>query len=508
MLKVIVVSNGRLEPPLKPLLEDCMQIYNIEITYGELERSFSVQQQPTLWIVEAPMHGNAQSFEQLLAKLDSTPQSWVYVVSTREQFDSVEAGQMWLRHRCVINYDLLQHLDLTELRKILQQLLEWATSDQEGKPHPIGRWLKLHEGEYEQQKFLSLFLGGMRSVILEVRQFLHVLEREFPPPRERSNQLAHPFLIRNKQARKLASPQDLFDEIVGSPDKKSLQSHRKISKWMRELQDEYRKRGYTLPHLLISGETGTGKTLLARFLHTYRFENVGEKSFKLGNIEQQLVDQIFQELNCGAIPEKLIDGELFGACAGAWTDLHRNTPGKIFSACLGTLFLDEISSLPWESQTVLLKYLDDQTYTPLGWYGERFYIPTVVIAATNQDLKQLVAEGRFRHDLYERFRFRIRLPSLRERQDHFDELIDFVLQNPMINPPRKQNSLGSPREVNFIAEEARRKLYSHTWPGNFRELEQVLWKAVRMASQEGLEVLLSRHIQLPQACREDPRGTV
>lgn len=502
MLEVIVVSNGNLKK-LEPLLEQCQRIYNIKVSWETWEncpQGSDSTLRPRLWIAEAPKDDdkNAQFFEQLLAQLDSTPQSWVYVVSPREQFDSVEAGQMWLRHRCVINYDLLQHLNLTELREILQHLLGWAISDWQGESHPIGRWLKLHEGEYEQQKFLSLFLGGMRSVILEVRQFLHILEREFPQPRGRLNKLVHPFLS-NGRSRRLASPQDLFDEIVGE-----RSSHIETPQWMRDLQSQYRKRGYTLPHLLISGETGTGKTLLARFLHNYRFENQKGTRFKLDDTEQQLVNLIFQELNCGAIPEKLIDGELFGACAGMWTDLRWNTPGKIFSACLGTLFLDEISSLPWESQTVLLKYLDDQTYAPLGWYGERFYIPTVVIAATNQDLEQLVAQGRFRRDLYERFRFRVRLPSLRERRDHFDELMDFVLQNPRINPLRDGK-----REVNFITEEARQKLYSHTWPGNFREFEQVLWKAIRTASQEGLDVLLARHIQLPHnpAPHQDQGGS-
>nr|BAL52681.1 sigma-54 dependent DNA-binding response regulator Nla24 [uncultured prokaryote] len=494
MLRVIILQkNNKLGESLGPLLEDCKRIYNIQIEWKQWNDLSTLSKpsepQPTLWIVEAPGEDTDTQFVDLLTNLDKTPKSWVYVVSPREQFDSSEAGQMWLRHRCVINYDLLGHLTLSGVRNILHTLLGWATSDQSQRRYAIGQWLKLAEGEYEQQKFLSLFLGGMRSVILEVRQFLHLLEREFPPLRDRSGCLNHPFLNRGK----LESPQDHFDKIVGKPGHTLSKSSRTIPEWMQKLQEERRTRGYTLPHLLISGETGTGKTLLARFLHHYRFKNLGEKTFTLNEPEQKLINLIFQELNCGAVPEKLIDGELFGGCAGAWSDLHWNTPGKIFSACLGTLFLDEISSLPLESQATLLKYLDDQTYTPIGWHGERFYIPTVVIAATNQDLEQLVAAGRFRQDLYERFRFRVRLPSLRERRDHFDALIDFVLQNPTINPPRE-----SQREVNFITEEARQKLYSYTWPGNFRELEQVLWKAVRAASLEGLDVLLARHIQLTQ----------
>jgi transcriptional regulator with PAS, ATPase and Fis domain len=248
------------------------------------------------------------------------------------------------------------------------------------------------------------------------------------------------------------------------------------------LQESRFKEDPIAPHLLLLGETGTGKSLLARWLHRMRFEKVRDK-------KEERVQALFQDLNCGGLSPKLIDSELFGGVAGAWTSLTNNTPGKIFCACQGTLFLDEIGELPLSTQAVLLKFLDDGEYYPVGGHGEKLYIPTTVIAATNQPVEQLIAQGKFRRDLYERFRFRIRLPSLRERMDHFDHLVDFVLQNPSVN-----RETDGRRDVQAVSVRALDRLRRHPWPGNFRELEQVLWRAVSHARQEEKKTILPHHI--------------
>ena len=256
-------------------------------------------------------------------------------------------------------------------------------------------------------------------------------------------------------------------------------------------EKENRKEGFIIPHLLILGDTGTGKTLLARWLHNHRFgwnENMKDK-------EKRIIDNSFQSINCGGIPESLMDSELFGGIKGAWTDLQRNVPGKIFSAFNGTLFLDEIGELSHKIQTTLLKFLDSSEYYPVGGHGETIYVPVTIIAATNQPVEKLVEEGKFRRDLYERFRFRIKLPNLRQRMDHFEHLVDFVLQNPQINGINSEDkSKLSHSVIKRISKQAMKKLKNNGWEGNFRELEQVLWKAVLSAGNEGRDIIQHHHI--------------
>lgn len=494
-LKVIVVHREASKEVFKPLashLEECRNVYAIEVVWEKWQKAENLLRKsegPALWILEAPRDeagdAAAENYPRLMQALNEQAQTWTYVLSPDDRFDSDKAAEAWLGYHHVVNYDLIKDLDGAGLRQLIGRLSEWAAEDNK-RDYQVGQWLQLPKGEYDQHKFVSLFLGNMRSVIVEVRRFLHTLEEEFPLRHAESNRLRHPFLDGEGG---FCPPQELFDKTVENGGK-----HASQMKWMRELRKERQQqdRGYTLPHLLITGETGTGKTLLARFIHRYRFRN-----FKLSSVEERLRDLILQDLNCGAISEKLAAGELFGGLAGAWTDLKRNYPGKIFNACEGTLFLDEIGSMPLGAQATLLKFLDDNTFQPLGWHGEPFYIPAAVIAATNQPLLELVEGGEFRQDLYERFRFRVRLPNLRERLGHFEELVDFVLQNPKINGFVDKNE--SERKVNFVSEEALHQLRQYDWPGNFRELEQVLWEAVHAAQEEGIDALMGRHIHLPHS---------
>lgn len=431
---------------------------------------------PLLIFVEKNRDGlSAENFDFLLKKLSSDKRAQVYVISTKESFLSQEAAEVWLNseYATVINYTLLKHLKENDVKKAIEKMKKLAKTWEEKsvKTHLIGKWLSIPSGEYNQSKFVSLFLGGTQEIIVQVRHFIRELERILPVPKKE-----HLF--------KKKSPQALFDGAV----KKMFEENQEAPKWLEKLLEEGENRSYAVPHLLIEGETGTGKTLLAQFLHRLRW-NYWDRDKK----EQELVDRILQDLNCRAIPENLINGELFGANAGSWTGLNRNLPGRIFCACHGTLILDEIGDMPEYTQSLLLKFLDDGNYTPLGW-DRKLYIPVAIIAATNQSIEQLIEEGKFRDDLYKRFRFRVRLPSLSERMEHFEELVDFVLQNPAINPFIEEESS---TKVSHISEDALNLLRGYDYPGNFRELEQILWHAVLKAEEEGKDVLLSRHISLP-----------
>ena len=122
------------------------------------------------------------------------------------------------------------------------------------------------------------------------------------------------------------------------------------------------------------------------------------------------------------------------------------------------MFLDEIGEMPLNTQSVLLKFRDEGEHQPVGWHGASLCMPVTVIAATNQPVDRLVAEGRFRRDLYERFRFRIRMPSLREQIDDLDQSADYVLQNPQTNRPGGSDG----RTVNAISLSALERLRSYS----------------------------------------------
>ena len=339
------------------------------------------------------------------------------------------------------------------------------------------------EGEYAHHRFVGLFIVRMPEVMVNVRQVAEEMKYHNPPPVQ-DRRLKHPFAARHVQQ----IFDDAVDAVCGTGGKRALSGQ---TARLPEVLGNFKGNridGYIAPHLLLLGETGTGKTHLARWLHRLRFVGLAHS-----DEDWQLVDSIFQDLNCGGISPNLIDSELFGGVAGAWTDLSRNTPGKIFCACHGTLLLDEISEMPLHTQTVLLKFLDNQEYQPVGWHGEKLFIPVTIMAATNQPIEKLVTEGKLRRDLYERFRFRVRMPSLRERIDDLDQFVDFVLQNPQLNRTVRKGR----RTVNTISLHTLERLRSYSWPGNFRELEQVLWKAVFRAAHEGRDVLLPHHIIFP-----------
>src|SRR5437868_598547 len=213
----------------------------------------------------------------------------------------------------------------------------------------------------------------------------------------------------------------------------------------------------------ITGASGTGKSLLARAIHH----------------RSPRRDKPFIEVSCGALPETLLESELFGHTRGAFTGAHADKPGRFMAADGGTLFLDEINSASPAMQIKLLRVLQDKSFEPVG-SSQTKTVDVRVILATNTDLQQLVAEQKFRQDLYYRINVvNIRLPSLRERLSDIPLLANHFLR-------AFANQSG--REVLGFSDAAMTAMQRYSWPGNVRELENAIERAVVLSRRPQIEL--------------------
>jgi nitrogen regulation protein NR(I) len=205
--------------------------------------------------------------------------------------------------------------------------------------------------------------------------------------------------------------------------------------------------------VLILGESGTGKELIARAIYQHSHRS----------------DQPFLTMNCAAIPETLLESELFGHEKGAFTGADRQRIGKFEQADRGTLFLDEIGDMSPTTQAKILRLLQDQSFERLGG-SETIQTHVRVIAATNRNLEQMVQEGSFRQDLFYRLNgFTISLPPLRDRKEDIPLLTNYFLK--LANQQLKKN-------IRAVSSETMHLLEQHSWPGNIRELQSVIRYAV------------------------------
>jgi formate hydrogenlyase transcriptional activator len=212
---------------------------------------------------------------------------------------------------------------------------------------------------------------------------------------------------------------------------------------------------------LIIGETGTGKELIARAIHD-------RSARKNGSLVK---------VNCGAISAGLVESELFGHVKGAFTGALTNRDGRFKVADGGTLFLDEVGELPLETQVKLLRVLQEQEFEPIG-SSKTIKVNVRVIAATNRDLDEAVREGKFRRDLFYRLNvFPLAVPPLRERTEDIPLLVTFFLQ-------KFAQKLG--RAVKQVPEEVMRRLAAYPWPGNIRELQNVIERAILLSPGDTL----------------------
>jgi len=210
---------------------------------------------------------------------------------------------------------------------------------------------------------------------------------------------------------------------------------------------------------LLLGESGTGKELLARALHDMSARSGGP----------------FVAINCAAIPETLLESELFGYEKGAFTGAHKQTHGKLESADGGTLFLDEIGDMPLQLQAKLLRFLQERVIERIGG-RERIPLDLRVVCATNRDLNSMIDAGAFRSDLYYRIaEVTVKIPPLREREGD-----SVVIAQTILERRARENS----RSIKGFAPDAIRAIQAYPWPGNIRELENKVGSAVIMAESK------------------------
>ena len=248
---------------------------------------------------------------------------------------------------------------------------------------------------------------------------------------------------------------------------------------MQSVFESIRKVATTEAPVLILGESGTGKEMAARAIHLRSARKAGP----------------FVAINCSAIPETLIESELFGHEKGAFTGAHVQRKGRIESASEGTLFLDEIGEVPLPIQVKLLRFLQEQCIERVGGRQE-IRVDTRVIAATNADLKKGMAGGTFREDLFYRLAVvQLLLPPLRDREGDI-----VLLANSFLQQFAAQNN----KTGLVFAPDSLRALCRHSWPGNVRELQNRVRRAVIMSSDKRLTV---HDLELSPTSTAAPQGT-
>ena len=236
-----------------------------------------------------------------------------------------------------------------------------------------------------------------------------------------------------------------------------------VNKAMRNLLDQAQRAANASVSVLITGETGTGKEVMASAIH-----QMGPRQNKP-----------FIAINCAAIQSTVLESELFGYEAGAFTGAEKRKHGLMEVADNGILFLDEISSMPLDMQAKLLRAIEDHTFRRVGGTTQ-LKVDMQVIAASNRDLPTMVAENTFRSDLYYRLKVvDLHIPPLRERKDEIPDLVGLFI---------RQNNARMGMNITDVTPRAMRALINHTWPGNVRELRNIIERAMLFCDEAAIDV--------------------
>jgi two-component system response regulator AtoC len=232
---------------------------------------------------------------------------------------------------------------------------------------------------------------------------------------------------------------------------------------MRVLVNQAQRASMANVSVLITGETGTGKDVLARAIH-----QMGSRS-----------EKPFIAVNCAAIQSTVLESELFGYEAGAFTGANKRKHGLMEVADEGILFLDEISSMPVDMQAKLLRAVEEHSFRRVGGTNT-IKVDVELLAASNRDLKQLIIDGYFREDLYYRLKVvDLHLPPLRERKEDIPDLVGLFI---------RENNMRMGLNINNITPRALSALYTHSWPGNIRELRNAIERAMLFCDDATIDI--------------------
>ncbi len=275
----------------------------------------------------------------------------------------------------------------------------------------------------------------------------------------------------NTQLKRALKQRYAFPNIVGKSDR------------MLRLLDQVAQVAPSRATILITGETGTGKELIAKAIHAHSAR----------------ADQVFVPVNSGSLSSELLESTLFGHVKGSFTSAIANRKGYFETANRGTIFFDEIGTISPEIQVRLLRVLQDREFMPLG-SNESIRVDVRIIAATNADLRKLVDEGKFREDLYYRLNvISLNLPPLRERKDDIKLLVDHFFTRYC---RENEKFMSDGQSILSFEPDAMQILMEHNWPGNVRELENAVERAVVLATSASVPAhVLPDHLQQASGLR-------
>ncbi|MCX8069892.1 MAG: sigma 54-interacting transcriptional regulator [Thermodesulfovibrionales bacterium] len=401
----------------------------------------------------------------------------IFVIYDKSDFEL--RSRIW-QEDGVVGYSSKQKDETwNDIKKILCDLRERIDEENKAEKIEIGSVELIEPEKYERLKFVSLTTGSMRNFMLTFKKLMEEV---------RGN-------VKREDVFLGLSPEKWLDWMYykdapfheDSERKEQKKREQEIKEALKDKANNPIKEFYSIfcnhnavvntkrNHILIEGETGTGKSLLADLIAKFAFGDTTAPNF--------------QKITATNIPSNMLEGELFGSMRGSYTGAYETKAGKLLKAYNGIVFIDEIGDLEPKLQAKLLTFLDYGLIEPMGWNGPAIYVPTTVIAATNKNLLYMAKHKEFREDLYYRFSRKLYIPPLRERNGDMDVLVDFILQNPKINP-----DVDGQRLVKYITKEAIEKVKSYIYPGNFRELETVLLEAVDKARQYGSDTIIDNDI--------------
>lgn len=251
------------------------------------------------------------------------------------------------------------------------------------------------------------------------------------------------------------------------------------SEAIRQLRHQIRRLARSQAPVFISGESGSGKELAARAIHNHSSRS----------------DNAFIAVNCGAIPSQLMESELFGHVKGSFTGAEQDKQGLFQAANGGTLFLDEVADLPLHTQVKLLRVIQEKAVRPVG-AEEEIKVDVRILSATHKNLSKEIERGKLRQDLYFRINvIELNVPSLRQRREDIPVLIDLMLKKIATDNQNLNGVAGSNPTVPSLSKQAQKALYEYDFPGNVRELENILQRAMALSENTLIEKEFLEFIQ-------------